>query len=92
MESFLMYKGKPLVRCGNMIYYGSMQDEYVVMMRIVSTKEEFGMKVCDKVSVQLMSTKPGLSPKDMILKKSDKEGLYNAIDIASIWLERVLAN
>ena len=26
----LTYKGRPLVRCGNDIYYGSMHDPYVV--------------------------------------------------------------
>ena len=29
--------------------------------------------------------------KDRILKKSEKRGLYEAMDIASIWLERALA-
>lgn len=35
---FPMYKGKPLVRCGNVLYYGSMKDKYVCRLEIKSTK------------------------------------------------------
>ena len=88
--AFLMYKGKPLVRCGNTLYYGHMSDKCVVMMQILSTKEEHGMTMADRVQVQLLSTDPELRMKDRILKKSEKNGLYNAMDIGSIWLERTL--
>ena len=30
---FLEYKGRPLVRCGNTIYYGSMADPFVVCLK-----------------------------------------------------------
>ena len=39
---FFQYKDKPLVRCGNTLYYGSMQDPFVVMLQVLSTKEEHG--------------------------------------------------
>ena len=48
------------------------------------------MTVADKVQVQLMSTDPELRMKERILKRSEKNGLYNAMDIGSIWLERAL--
>lgn len=87
---FLEYKGRPLVRSGNVLYYGSMTDKYVVMLQILSTKNVKDMAVADKVQVQLMSTDPDLRMKDRIIKKSEKNGLYNAMDIGSIWLERAL--
>ena len=80
-SGFLMYKGKPLVRSGNTLYYGNMADKCVVMLQILSTKT---------VQVQLMSTDPELRMKERILKRSEKNGLYNAMDIGSIWLERAL--
>ena len=88
---FLTYKGKPLVRSGNTLYYGDMWDEYVVMMQILSVKEIDGTDMAQKVSVQLLSTNADLRPKERVIRKSEKEGLYNAIDIGSIWLERALA-
>lgn len=91
-KKFLMYKGKPLVRSGNTLYYGNMTDQYVVMMQIQSTKKVKDMNVANKVTVQLMNTDPTMRARDRILKKSEKDGLYNAMDIGSIWLERALAD
>ena len=88
--AFLTYKGKPLVRNGNTVYYGSMSDKYVVMLQIMSTKKAGGLEVADKVVVQLMYTDPDLRTRDRVVKKSEKQGLYNAMDIGSIWLERAL--
>ena len=89
-DEFLMYKGKPMVRCGNIIYYGNMYDKYVVMMHILESVKKNDMEIASKVLVQLMYTDPDLRAKDRIVKKSEKDGLYNAIDIASIWLNRAL--
>lgn len=91
-KKFLMYKGKPLVRSGNTLYYGNMTDQYVVMMQIQSTKKVKDLNVANKVTVQLMNTDPTLRARERILKKSEKDGLYNAMDIGSIWLERALAD
>ncbi len=89
-NGFLTYKGKPLVRMGNPLYYGNMYDPYVVMLQILSTKKVKEMDVAEKVQVQLMSTDPDLRMKDRIIKKSEKNGLYSAMDIGAIWLERTL--
>ena len=89
-KQFLMYKGKPLARSGNTLYYGDMADKCVIMMQILSTKTIKDLTVADKVQVQLLSTDPDLRMKDRILKKSEKSGLYNAMDIGAIWLERAL--
>ncbi len=90
-SEFLTYKGRPLVRKDNVIYYGDMAEKYVVMLQIMSTKKEGDMEVADKVFVQLMDNDPDKRPKDRVLKKSEKTGLYNAMDIGSIWLERELS-
>ena len=52
----LTYKGRPLVRCGNDIYYGSMKDPFVVYLQVLSTKKENGVDVADKVHIVLLST------------------------------------
>lgn len=86
----LAYKGKPLVRSGNTIYYGSMGDRYVALLQVLSTTEQHGMQVASNVSVQLLSTNPNHGPKERIIKKTEKNGLYNALNIANIWLMRYL--
>ena len=89
-EKFFEYKGKPLVRSGNNIYYGDINDPYVVCLMIKSEKEEDGVKIADDVQVQLLATDESLSPKDRVIKKSEKKGLFTALDLGDAWLERQL--
>ncbi|MGN1329591.1 MAG: hypothetical protein ACI4V4_07815 [Eubacterium sp.] len=89
-EKFLEYKGKPLVRCGKTIYYGSMTDPYVVCLNILSEEKVKDLNVSGKVAIQLLDTDPNVSPKDKVVKKSEKEGLFNALDLGAVWLEREL--
>ena len=89
-NDFLTYKGKPLVRNGNTIYYGDMNDDFVIMMRILSSKEFGDTDLASKVSVQLVNTDPNVSIKEKIVKTSEKKGLYAAMDISDIWLTRAL--
>ena len=88
---FPTYKGKPLVRCGDVIYYGSMKDKYVVKLEIKSKKKVQDMDFADRVTVQLMYTDPNIRARKQIVKTSEKEGLYLAMDIADAWLTRALA-
>ncbi len=88
---FPMYKGKPLVRCGDTIYYGSMKDKYVVKLEIKSKKKVQDLDVADKVTIQLMYTDPSIGSRKQIVKSSEKPGLYLALDIADVWLSRALA-
>ena len=89
-DTFLTYKGKPLVRSGKTIYYGNMSDDYVIMMRITSKKEFEGLELASKVTVQLLKTDPDASAKERVVKTSEKKGLFAAMDIAEIWLDRAL--
>lgn len=87
----LVYKNHPLRRVDNLIYYGSMVDEYIIMLQILETKKEKDMDVASRVSVQLQLTAPDLKSRDRVVKKTEKDSLYAAIDVGSIWLERALA-
>ena len=89
-SKFLMYKEKPLVRNGNTIYYGFMDQSHVVMLTVLSTKKVNDVDVADKVRIQLVATDPTLNPLEAVVKTSEKRGLFEALDLASIWLERAL--
>ncbi|MCL2513508.1 MAG: hypothetical protein FWF08_06365 [Oscillospiraceae bacterium] len=90
-EQFLTYKGVPLVRVKNTVYYGNPYEDYVVMMQVCSQKKVGKLDVSDRVTVQLINTDPDVRPKDRIVKKSERKGLYNAMDIGAVWLQRALA-
>lgn len=90
-SAVLEYKGHPLRRKDNMIYFGSMADKYIIMLQILDTKKVKDMDVATKVSVQLQLTDPDLKSRDRVVKKSEKESLYTAMDVAAVWLDRALA-
>jgi hypothetical protein len=90
-EKVLQYKGRPLMRKDNMVYYGSMADSHIVMLQILETKKMGDMDVATKVSVQLQLTDPSARSRDRVVKKSEKDGFYTALDLGCVWLERALA-
>ena len=92
VDGMLNYKGKPLVRSGNTIYYGDMSEKYVAMLQILGTEAFEDMQLPNKVLVQIIATDPELRPRERILKKSEKGSLYSALNIADIWLTRALAS
>ena len=87
----LSYKGHPLRRKDNLIYYGTMAEKYIIMLQILSSKNVNGLEMADRVSVQLQLTDPDLKSRDRVVKKSEKDSLYAAMDVASVWLERALS-
>ena len=90
-KKVLTYKGHPLMRLDNLIYYGSMADSHIVMLQILETKEVGGVQIASRVSVQLQLTDPAVKSRDRVVKKSEKPGLYTALDFGCVWLERALA-
>lgn len=77
---FLTYKDKPLVRSGNEIYYGSPSEPYIVKFTVLSKK----------VNVQLLKSDFELSDKERIVKETEKDSMFDALDFGFVWLERAL--
>ncbi len=82
--NYLEYRGRPFVREGNMIYYGNMDDDYVLLFTIMTTTEFMGKEVPDMIVVQILSTKDNMN----IVKQDVTHGFYDAFDKGVIWLER----
>lgn len=90
-KTTLEYKGHPLRRKDNLIYFGSIHDKYIIMLQILATKKVKDLDVATKVAVQLQLTDPDVKSRDRVVKKTEKDSLYAAMDVASVWLERALA-
>ena len=89
----LTYKGRPLVRCGNDIYYGSMHDPYVVYLQVLTTKKEGNADVADKVHIVLLSTDESKPLPARIVRQANKAGgLFNALPFGDIMLRNQLKN
>ena len=89
-EKILTYKGYPLMRKDKLVYLGSMADEYIVLLQILETREDKGLELATNVSVELQRTDPNVRAKDRIVKKSEKDGFYTALDVGYVWLKRAL--
>lgn len=88
-QKFFTYKGLPLVRKGKQLYYGNMSDETVATLQIMSTRNVNGLEVADRVKVWLMLTQAeGVDASEVMKKTCERRGLYEALDVAYIWLER----
>nr|WP_317326210.1 hypothetical protein [uncultured Flavonifractor sp.] len=87
----LTYKGHPLRRKDSLIYYGSMAEKYIIMLQVLDQKKEQDLDMATRVSVQLQLTDPDLKSRDRVVKKTEKDSLYAAMDVASVWLDRALS-
>ena len=87
----LSYKGHPLRRKDNLIYDGTMAEKYIIMLQILDTKKVDDLDVATKVAVQLQLTDPDLKSRDRVVKKTEKDSLYTAMDVATVWLDRALS-
>ena len=86
--SFLTYKGRPLVRSGNVVFYGNLNDKYVVMMQILVSVKDGDLDKSTRVSVELQSNDPEAKPNERVIQKTERKSMADAMEIATIWLDR----
>ncbi len=89
-KKFLEYKGKPLVRKGNEIYYGDMTEPFIIRFEILSYDTAGDIETANEVSVQLLKSNTELKEKDRIVKKTVKNTMFDALDFGFTWLEMAL--
>ena len=83
----LMYQGKPLIRQDNAYVWGDMKnDRAALLLLVLSNKEVNGKQVPDNILVQVVST----DDTQKVLKQGQKNGLYAALDIGTVWLKKEL--
>ncbi|MCQ2417741.1 MAG: hypothetical protein MJ071_08020 [Oscillospiraceae bacterium] len=87
MKNYFTYKSRPVVRKENDLYYGSMAEPYVVMMKLMEGETENDLQQATKVKCYLMKTDQGLSPMQAIKKQAELSSLYEALELAAAWLK-----
>ena len=87
----LTYRGHPLRRADNLIYYGSMADKYIVMMQVLDSEKLKDLSMSKRVSIQLQLTSPNLKSRDRVVRSTEKNSLAEAMEFATIWLNRALS-
>lgn len=83
-----------VIRCAawtNLVYYGSMADKYIIMMQVLDTEDVKDLKLAKRVSIQLQLTDPNLRSRDRVVRSTEKGSMAEAMEFATIWLERALS-
>ena len=83
---YLEYKGKPLVREGDTICYGDMSEKCILILEIISYKEQDGKRLPDKIMIQVIDSKDP----NKIIRQGSYTGLHDAFSMGEIWLEQAL--
>ncbi len=83
-ETCLLYNGIPLVKRGNVIVYGDMNDKYHLRMTILKTKMVKDLEIATHIYLELVSDS------NKTVKKAEREDLYEALDVGGFWLEEAL--
>lgn len=55
------------------------------MLQVLNSRKEQDLELATKVAVQLQLTDPDLKSRDRVVKKTEKDSLYAAMDVASVW-------
>ncbi len=84
----LTYKDRPLVRCGDEIYYGNMSDKFIILLKVLSYRKAGDKQVPDKIQIQMMYTDPDIKGKGKIVRSSEKNSMAVALELATAWLDR----
>ena len=83
---YLMFQGKPLVREGDTICYGDMEDKCILILEIMSYKKTPEGDVPEKILIQVVDPKNQAN----IMRQGSKDGLYEAFNLGLVWLEHEL--
>lgn len=89
-KKVLTYKGKPLLKCGNRIYYGNLEDKIILVLDIVESKKNKDINSSTKIKIQLMDNKGELG-KGQVFRSGERENIFKALDIGEWWLQDALA-
>ncbi|MBQ9902689.1 MAG: hypothetical protein IJM51_09960 [Clostridia bacterium] len=90
-NNYLCYKGRPLVRCGSEMYYGSMSDMYIIFIKELATKKINDIDVGTKFEIQLRFTDPDIKGKGKIVKSIERASFADSLELAEAWLNRANA-
>lgn len=90
-NNYLCYKGRPLVRSGNEMYYGNMSDKYIIFIKELETKKVNNVEVGSKFEIQLLFTDPEIKGRGKIAKSIERSSFTDALELAEAWLKRANA-
>ncbi len=90
-KAHMTYKSRPLVRCKDEIYYGDFGEKYILKLKVLSTTKIEGQEVADRIQIQLLDSDDSRPEEERIMRHSERNGMFNALDIGKVWLDSALS-
>lgn len=90
-SKILTYYGKPIIRKGKQIFYGHMNDRYILKLTILNAEKVKDIDVATKVRVEIQDNTSDLG-NGKTYRKTERENLYSALDLGVFWLSEALEN
>lgn len=91
-KKVLTYKGKPVYRKGNKLFYGNLEDPLILMLEIAETKKVQNINVATKVKFSIQDNNVDEIGTGTNYRSGEREDLYKAFDIGAWWLQDALAS
>lgn len=85
----LTYKGKPIIRKGKKIFYGNLEDKYILVLICLESEPVSDVQVAKKVRIELQGN-TGLLGTGRVYRQSERDNLYAAFDVGTYWLQDAL--
>lgn len=89
-NKIFFYRGFPLLRSGDKIFYGSAGDPFMAILTVKDTKKIADKDVPNKIMVQRLPTDMTDAVGMKKARKGEFIGFYEALDTAHVWLSEVL--
>lgn len=84
-DQYVLYKGLPLVRDGDVLCYGDLNEKYILTLNILAKDDKENPNM---IMVQICHS----NDRNKIVKgkQAFKKDLFEALDLGGIWLEQIL--
>lgn len=86
----LIYRGKPLIRDGNVLYFGDFNDNFIARFTILESEKVNDLDMAKKITIELLEKNGDDISKAKLTKKAERTSMWAALDIGIYWLEDIL--
>ncbi len=86
----LIYRGKPLIRDGNVLYYGDFNENFITRFTILESEKVNDLDMATKITIELLEKNGEDISTAKLTKKAERKSMWAALDIGIYWLEDIL--
>ena len=86
----LIYREKPLLRDGNVLYFGDFNENFIVRFTILESEKVNDLDMAKKVVIELLEKNGDSVDSAKLTKKAERTSMWAALDIGIYWLEDML--